>query len=488
MALVDPNIAMGYRGIELPNQLAQYGQIAQIQTAQNQNRLADAQMQEYERARTEEEGLRNYLSKSDLSNPATRQGLIMFGKTGLGYSKALTEQDTAALTQRETKFKVEKAKKEFMSQALRDISTNPSDANITAYMEDLSANSLFSAEEKAGISSTASRILALPIDQRGAFMASQGATPSELSPTLTPQTLGSSTRLVSTPKQGGRATVVPGSEATITATPGELLRHQDAQARLNAELNSTGTLTPDAVDIAANLYIQTGTLPPLGLGKNAGTLKSTILNRAAVLSGAPAAGATPAAVPFDAANAASNIVGNKVALAGTAAGARTAGTTSANISIAADEASRMIPIAETYVAKVNPTDYPTLNSVGNYVASRTGDPNITGLATSLNSLVNSYARAINPKGTPTVSDKNHAREVINSAMAKGQLSEAFKVMEQELAAAKAASSGHVGGGGKPTPSGIPAAAIADLKAGVGTDAQFDEHFGVGSAARVRGDK
>ena len=182
MALVDPNIAMSYRGIELPNQLAQYGQVQQIQAAQNQNRMADLQMQEYERTRAEEEGVRNFLSGADLANPETRAGLMKFGKTGLGYSKALTEQETAGLTQKETKFKIAKARQDFMSQTLRDISRNPSDANITAYMEDLGSNSLFSAEEKAGISSTANRILAMPIDQRGAFLASQGANPGELKP------------------------------------------------------------------------------------------------------------------------------------------------------------------------------------------------------------------------------------------------------------------------------------------------------------------
>jgi hypothetical protein len=180
MALVDPNIAMSYRGIELPNQLAQYGQVQQIQAAQNQNRMADLQMQEYERARTEAEGLRNFLSGADLTDPTARAGLARFGESGLKYGKALTEQETAALTQRETKFKVAKARQDFMAQTLRDISRNPSDANITAYMEDLASSPLFSTEEKAGISSTASRILAMPIDQRGAFMASQGASPGEL--------------------------------------------------------------------------------------------------------------------------------------------------------------------------------------------------------------------------------------------------------------------------------------------------------------------
>jgi hypothetical protein len=43
MAL-DPNIALGVRPLELPNPLAQYGQLAQIQNAQNQNALAQFQL------------------------------------------------------------------------------------------------------------------------------------------------------------------------------------------------------------------------------------------------------------------------------------------------------------------------------------------------------------------------------------------------------------------------------------------------------------
>ena len=49
MAL-DPNIALGVRGIELANPLAQYGQVAQIQNAQNQNALAQFQLGSAQRA------------------------------------------------------------------------------------------------------------------------------------------------------------------------------------------------------------------------------------------------------------------------------------------------------------------------------------------------------------------------------------------------------------------------------------------------------
>lgn len=99
MAL-DPNIALGVRPLqlEMPNQLAQYAQISQIQNAQNQNRMAEMQLQEYERARGEEEGLRNYLSRADIKTPEARTGLLKFGKTGREYIKTLTEQDAAALT------------------------------------------------------------------------------------------------------------------------------------------------------------------------------------------------------------------------------------------------------------------------------------------------------------------------------------------------------------------------------------------------------
>jgi hypothetical protein len=158
-------------------------------------------------------------------------------------------------------------------------------------------------------------------------------------------------------------------------------------------------------------------------------MKQDVLDRAAAI-------ATSGGV--SAADAAGTVKTNKAELAGTTAGQRTIGTQQANISMASTELEKMIPIAESYVAKVNPTDYPIVNKFGNFIAQNTGDPNIVGLATALNSLVNVYARAINPKGMPTISDKDHAREIVEKAMASGQLSEAFKVMRKESGAAKEA--------------------------------------------------
>ena len=68
MAL-DPNIALGVRPLEIANPLAQYGQIAQIQNARNQNQLAQLQMQNAQR---EQESV-NALNRAyaDAYNPQT---------------------------------------------------------------------------------------------------------------------------------------------------------------------------------------------------------------------------------------------------------------------------------------------------------------------------------------------------------------------------------------------------------------------------------
>ena len=106
MALVDPNIALAVKPIEIQDPMAQYGKIIAIQNAQNQNRLAGLQMQEYERTRAEEEGTRNFLRGKKLSDPETVAGLAAFGKTGLAYAKQIQEQEAAALNAKNTQSQI----------------------------------------------------------------------------------------------------------------------------------------------------------------------------------------------------------------------------------------------------------------------------------------------------------------------------------------------------------------------------------------------
>ena len=106
MAL-DPSIAMGYKGIELANPLAQYGQVAAIQNAQNQNALAQFQLGSARRTEQSQNLLADAYSQS--TDPATGKidynkltGLVAAGGGGTqipGIQKSRLEYETAQTTQ-----------------------------------------------------------------------------------------------------------------------------------------------------------------------------------------------------------------------------------------------------------------------------------------------------------------------------------------------------------------------------------------------------
>lgn len=123
------------------------------------------------------------------------------------------------------------------------------------------------------------------------------------------------------------------------------------------------------------------------------------------------------------------------AMAGGAA-SKALATQSAKILTAANEADNMINIVRSTAAKIDRTQYPSINAIENAVSKGTGGKDIVALNTAINALINSYARAINPTGVATVSDKNHAREIINSNYASGQLNAILDVMKEEMRIAK----------------------------------------------------
>lgn len=408
---IDPNIALGFRGVEAPNPLTAYAQAAQIQNAQNQNALAQYQLSAAQRKDTAEEALNSLYAKH--FNPATgavNMNALASDLAAAGQGAQIPvqlakqqEMQTKAAALQKTNLEAADQQRKLIAQAQRDISSRPSDANITAYLEDIQASPLFNDQQKAAAAKEMKDLLAMPMAKRTEFLSTKGATASDYA-------------------------TMRGQNMTDARAREQLKLQRD---RLNAEM-ATGELTPQTVDFVAETYRQTGQLPPLGMGKAAVNMRQKILERAAQLSMAPTG-----AAPLTAAEAAAEVKANKAETAGLTAGQRAVGTQIANTQVAASEANKMINVAKPYVDKVNPTDYPVLNAAGNFVARNTGDPNVVGLATALNGLVNTYARAINPKGVATVSDKNHAREIINAAMSKGQINEAFTVMGQEMEAALA---------------------------------------------------
>jgi len=119
-----------------------------------------------------------------------------------------------------------------------------------------------------------------------------------------------------------------------------------------------------------------------------------------------------------------------------AAASRALAIQSAKILTAANEAKSMMKIVKTVSDKIDRTQYPTINAIQNAVDKGTGGKEIVQLNAAINALVNAYARAINPTGVSTVSDKTHAREVINSNYANGQLDAILDIMNQEMVLAQ----------------------------------------------------
>jgi len=105
MALIDPNIAMSYRGVEIPNQLAQYGQLAQIQNAQNQNQLAQYQLSSAQRADEQQNNL--YAAAKQPGFALDFASALKYGAPGLAAFKAQQEAAASKLTQTKTQGEID---------------------------------------------------------------------------------------------------------------------------------------------------------------------------------------------------------------------------------------------------------------------------------------------------------------------------------------------------------------------------------------------
>ena len=203
MALVNPNIAMSYRqpDIQGPNALAQFAQIQQIQGGRQAQEINALKMQEAQAAMQERNALRQLNpAEADYENQLFRVNPTL----GIQYRKERTAAEASGAAALASKASAESSqataaatKKKLAGQALRDISSRPSNANIIAHMEDVLESDLFNAQEKAEVTRYTERLLSIPLAERGAYLASQGASAAE----LRPQAVAPGASLV----QGGKA-------------------------------------------------------------------------------------------------------------------------------------------------------------------------------------------------------------------------------------------------------------------------------------------
>jgi hypothetical protein len=160
----------------MPDPLEQYGRIAQIQQAQNQNALAQYQINSAKRA---DETNTNFLSslRAAGDDPAkVRQALMMAGKV-----KEAGEFDVSALTRQKTQNDIRRQQRENVDRMKLDLSKNPSNENITAYMQDIDDDPTFSPSAKAIAKRGLNEMLGMTVDQRKQSLLTSGMTGAEMS-------------------------------------------------------------------------------------------------------------------------------------------------------------------------------------------------------------------------------------------------------------------------------------------------------------------
>lgn len=122
---------------------------------------------------------------------------------------------------------------------------------------------------------------------------------------------------------------------------------------------------------------------------------------------------------------------------GLQAGERKLGERSANIGMAVTAAAKFAELALDASNKVPRSDILPFNRILLAGEKGTGDENVVKFGAANNSFINAYARAVSPTGVPTVSDKDHAREILETAYSQGQYKAAIAQLQKEMKAEQA---------------------------------------------------
>lgn len=123
---------------------------------------------------------------------------------------------------------------------------------------------------------------------------------------------------------------------------------------------------------------------------------------------------------------------------GLKAGQRTAGTRSASIEIAAQEAAELAPLALEASQKVARSGLLPFGKAQIMFNNNTNDPNLRQFAMANNALANAYGQVMSRGGVATVSDKEHAKELLSTAFDQPSYAAAVEQLQSEIRAAQKA--------------------------------------------------
>jgi hypothetical protein len=216
-------------------------------------------------------------------------------------------------------------------------------------------------------------------------------------------------------------------EARQDRTFNETVRSNRARENAAASGGDEASLPGPTLAFMADQYLSGDKSVLTNLGRGAQGAKNIIALRSKIATRAEEMGLTPQAV--------ATVMGE---FEGFKAGSRTLGNRTANIGMAINEAYSMADLVTEASKGVPRTEIRGVNDALNAWRSQTGDPRIVRFGSALNSFINAYARAISPTGQPTVSDKEHARDMLNTGFTKGQVDAVIDQLKSEMQAARKA--------------------------------------------------
>ena len=201
MAL-NPNIALSVRPLEVPNQLAQYGQLQQLMAAQDAQQINALKMQEAQAAMEE----RNALRRLNPSAPDYESQLFKVSpQLGISYRKERATTEAQEAARKKSEFDLTAARRKFGDDLKRNLSANPSDENVIAWGQDAVLQGIYTEDQ---VASTVQQLLTLPPQQRASILSRAGASPSELKPSTQTINRGGATEVIQVPAFGGAPTTL----------------------------------------------------------------------------------------------------------------------------------------------------------------------------------------------------------------------------------------------------------------------------------------
>jgi hypothetical protein len=123
---------------------------------------------------------------------------------------------------------------------------------------------------------------------------------------------------------------------------------------------------------------------------------------------------------------------------GILAGERASGTRIANVELASSEAQKVLPLARAASNALPRSGFLPFSKAEQKIRGGFNDPRLRKFVAANTALVNVYSRAVSPTGVGTVNDKEHARELLDTAYDQPSYNAVLDQMEKEIAAARAA--------------------------------------------------